>query len=185
MLLETSIMNYCNLPETKLIKDLPITTISSKKKKNNTTTNTNETTTKLENFIRKNYKQTHSNIRIKKFTKVDDTKYFVEPDDNFCLNVNRNHSSSGVYFQIKQTGICQRCFCKKQTCDGRIAGPCKDFSSDEIPLTKVLENLLFPGTRKGKKKLVNCNLIGSLSSDKLKCLNNCKNILFQLENELI
>jgi hypothetical protein len=185
MLLETSIMNYSSLPETKLIKDLPVT-ISSKKKsgKKNNVMPADENTTKIENFIKKVYKQTHSKIRIKKVTKVDDSKYFVEPDDNFCLNVNRNHSSSGVYFQIKQTGICQRCFCKKQTTEGRACGPCKDFSSDEIPLSKILENLLFPGSKKGKKKLVNCTL--TLNNDKkMACLNNCKNLLFQLENELI
>jgi hypothetical protein len=181
MLLETSIMNYSSFSETKLIKELPITTSTTKKKKS---TGGDELTIKTENFIRKVYKQTHSKIRIKKMTKVDDSKYFIEPDDNFCLNVNRNHNSSGIYFQIKPSGICQRCFCKKQTTDGRIAGPCKDFSSDEIPLSKILENTLFPGSRKSKKKLVNCNL--SLNNDKkVACLNNCKNLLFQLENELI
>jgi len=178
-LLETSIINYADNPETKLIKDLPITQKLASKRK----TKTNEFTTKIENFIKKGFKQTHGKITVKKVTKVDDSKYFVEPDDNFCLNVNRNHTSSGIYFQIKPSGICQRCFCKKNGPDGL---NCKNFASDEIPLSKILENLLFPGTnKKGKKKIVNCALTGSMSTDKLMCLNNCKNILFQLENELI
>jgi hypothetical protein len=172
-------MNYSELPETKLIKELPITQKETKKKKKSNVSPSDDFTIKIENFIKKVYKQSHSKIKVKKVTKVDDTKYFVEPDDNFCLNVNRNHTSSGIYFQIKQTGICQRCFCKKQS------NNCKNFASDEIPLSKILENLLFPNNKKGKKKIVNCALTGSISTDKLMCLNNCKNILFQLENELI
>jgi hypothetical protein len=74
MLLETSIMNYSSLPETKLIKELPVTLASKKKstKKNNVMP-ADENTTKIENFIKKVYKQTHSKIRIKKVTKVDDS----------------------------------------------------------------------------------------------------------------
>jgi uncharacterized protein (DUF1499 family) len=185
MLLETSIMNYSLLPETNLIKDLPITITKKRiKKSNNVIQQKDELNTKVENFIKKVYKQTHSKIKVKKITKVDDLKYFIEPDDNFCLNVNRNHTSSGIYFQIKPSGICQRCFCKKSSIDGRISGPCKDFASDEIPLSKILENFLFPG-KKNKKNLVNCKLTSSSSFDKNLCLNNCRSILFQLENELI
>ena len=177
MLLETSIINYSSLPETKLIKELPVSLVKKKKKAGGSVSTVSQNiSSKIENFIRKVYKQTHSKISIKKLTKIDTSKYFVEPDDNFCINVNRNHTSSGIYFQIKSTGICQRCFCKKPIC--------KDFCSDEIPLSKILQNLLFP-PEKGKKKLVNCTLTGSMSSDRLMCLNNCKNILFQLENELI
>jgi hypothetical protein len=181
-LLETSIINYSNNPETKLIKDLPINNCIKKKKKSNITS-TDDNTIKIENFIKKVFKQTHGKIKVKKITKVDESKYFVEPDDNFCLNVNRNHTSSGIYFQIKPSGVCQRCFCKKNSPDGN---NCKNFASTEIPLSKILENLLFPNNnKKGKKKIVNCNITSSQNTDKLMCLNNCKNILFQLENELI
>lgn len=178
MLLETSIINYSNNPEINFIKDLPITIQQGKKKKKITGNSVDDFTLKIENFIKKVYKQSHSKIRVKKVTKVEESKYFIEPDDNFCLNVNRNHTSSGIYFQIKSTGICQKCFCKKPS------NNCKDYSSDEIPLSKILQNLLFPNS-KSKKKIVNCTLTSSLSTDKLMCLNNCKSILFQLENELI
>uniref|UniRef100_A0A6C0I8K9 C962R-like N-terminal AEP domain-containing protein n=1 Tax=viral metagenome TaxID=1070528 RepID=A0A6C0I8K9_9ZZZZ len=178
MLLETSIMNYSSIPETKLCKELPVTI-----KKKTRTVSVDPLSSKIENFIKKVYKNSHSKIKIKKITKVDEFKYFAEPDDNFCLNVNRNHTSSGIYFQIKPTGVSQRCFCKKLSMEGRVSGYCKNFCSEEIPLSKVLENYLFPSTRSSKKKISNCSF--TLATDKLICLNNCKNILFQLENELI
>ena len=82
---------------------------------------------------------------------------------------------------------------------------CKHFSSPEIPITKILQTLLFGGTtsRKGKK-LVNMNITRSSSNasldlsvslidnfkeninlNKETCLVNCKNILFQIENEIL
>lgn len=54
---------------------------------------------------------------------------------NFCLNVNREHNSSTVYFTITERGVFQRCFCKKQTLDGRIMGvPCPNFVSQAFAL---------------------------------------------------
>ena len=115
------------------------------------------------------------------------------PDNNFCMNVGRNHTSSGIYFQIKPTGVCQRCFCKKNVTDGRSNGVCGNYSSPEVPLTQILHKSLFGNTK--VKKIINCKLTNvKLSSDKLNqlncdehvliCLNNCKSILLQLENEL-
>jgi hypothetical protein len=142
-LLETSIYNYSDLPQTELIKVLPENTPKGKKTKA-VVEKKDETTTKLENFIRRQFKDSYSKLRIKKLTKTSDNKYFVEPDDNFCMNVNRNHTSSGIYFQVTQTGgICQRCYCKKDTTDGRLYGPCNVYASKEVSLNKTLQTLLF------------------------------------------
>lgn len=187
-LMESSIMNYQNFEESKMIKKLPIPVQKEKGSTGKSLSSNDDFTVKIENFIKKHFKATHGNIRIKKITKVDDTKYFVDPNSQFCQNVNRSHNSSGIYFQIKPSGVSQRCFCKKDTLDGRSSGPCKEYSSSEVPLSKILQNLLFPEIKllKGsKRKIINCSLTSSLSSDKIQCLNNCKNILFQLENELI
>jgi len=201
-LLETSIYNYSDLPETELIEVLPEITKSSKKSKS-VIEKRDETTTKLENFIRRHFKEFYSKIRIKKLTQ-NENKYFVEPDDNFCMNVNRNHSSSGIYFQVTQTGICQRCYCKKETTDGRLYGPCTNYASKEISLNKTLQTLLYGnvGTvKRGKSKKINAfNLTRNSSTTVLDlglkpdgnkmftskeiCLENCKSILFQLEKEL-
>ena len=207
MVFETSIYNYLNCPETPMIKECAIE-LKEKKKTRGVVEpkQENEMIVKIENFIHRNYKGTHSKVRITKLTKTENC-YYAEPDDNFCINVNRNHSSSGVYFQVTPTGICQRCYCKKETLDGRYHGMCKHFSSPEIPLSKVLQNFLFGSqvaSKASKKNIVNMNItrntisssldlsvsvsqnrFQTISMEKEVCLMNCKNILFQIENELL
>jgi hypothetical protein len=201
LLLETSIYNYADLPETTLIKELKVELTATKKQKKQRETVDDPLLLKVENFIKKNFKQTHGKIKIKKFVKQENI-YFAEPDDNFCINVNRTHSSSGIYFQIKPSGICQRCYCKKDSTDGRLNGPCNSFASKEVPISKILQNSLFGMVKKESKKerkINNFNLsrnsststldlstndINYMFSNKQICLENCKNILFQLEKEL-
>ena len=203
MLLETSIYNYNSFPINNLIKNLPEVNITKIKKKN-IVVSQDDQTIKIEKFIKKTFKETQSKIKIQKITK-NEFGYDIVPDDNFCINVNRNHTSSGIYFQIRQSGISQRCKCKKLTTDGRLFGPCPDFSSKEIPLSKVLLSLLFETTIKttrGKKKIANISITKSnnnssldlsiiqnnsdiISNNKKICLLNCKNILEQLKNDLI
>ena len=82
---------------------------------------------------------------------------------------------------------------------------CKHFSSPEIPITKILQTLLFGvSVSKKGKKIVNINITRNSSSasldlsvslvdnfkesinlNKENCLANCKNILFQIENEIL
>ena len=200
---ETSIYNYLDFPETELIKEIKINEVVKKTKKK-TIDDRDETTIKVENFIKKNFKEHYSKIKVKKFTKESNERYYAEPDDNFCINVNRQHTSSSIYFQITQTGICQRCFCKKDSLEGRLFGPCTKFASKEVPLSKILKNILFgPSeiTNKKGRKINTFNISRNSStasldlgvtpnghknifSNKEICLENCKNILFQLEKEL-
>ena len=198
VLLETSIYNYANIEASILLKEFNFAENTNLNVKS-TSVNENSLTIKVENFIKKNFKEHFSKIKIKKLTK-DDERYFVEPVDNFCMNVNRNHTSSGIYFQIKSSGICQRCYCKKDTIFERLHGPCTLFCSKEIPLSKILNSALFgPVNKKSNKKIVNFNItrnsstssldlsksdIETVFSNKQICLANCKNILLQLENEL-
>ena len=206
MLLETSIYNYNDFEETPLLIPLPEIKLTGKKKKPVLQTNKeDETTQKIENFIKRNFKQTHGKIKLKKITKTDNI-YFVEPDDNFCINVNRNHTSSGIYFKVEPSGVSQRCYCKKETLDGRSSGMCKDFSSTEIPLSKLLSKFLFGDipTEKKKKNIVNMKITKNqtqtsldlsvskfetykenIQIDRDVCLRNCKVILEQIENELL
>jgi hypothetical protein len=81
---------------------------------------------------------------------------------------------------------------------------CKHFSSPEIPLTKVLQGVLFGTVSKNSKKLVNTMITRNSSTSSLdlsisvqdthkeniivnkeNCLMNCKNILFQIEKEIL
>ena len=98
------------------------------------------------------------------------------------MNVNRNHTSSSVYFEIKASGICQRCYCKKESCEGRLNGNCREYHSKEIALNKTLKGLLFGEVKCNKSSIVKFNI--TKGNDREKCLNNCKNILWQLQNEL-
>ena len=198
-LLETSIYNYNQLAETTLIKKLTFKEPVVKKNKVKVDTE-DATLIKIETFIRRNFKENYSRIKVKKLTKNDD-RYFVEVDENFCMNVNREHTSSAIYFQINEHGISQRCFCKKTTLEGRLQGPCTTFASKVIPVTKVLNGLLFGNKGKNGKKISKMVIsrnsststldLGSmlinkkLFSSKEICLENCKSILFQLEKDLL
>jgi hypothetical protein len=202
MVYETSIYNYTGLPETPQIKPINIQ-LEEPKRKRVKDKDTDETTVKVENFIRKNFKETHSRIKIVKMTRNENC-YYAEPDDNFCINVNRNHSSSGVYFQITNSGISQRCYCRKETLENRSSGMCRNFASPEVPLTKVLQTLLFSTPRVRNKQIVNMTITKSqvvasldlsvskhqnytkgITADKEICLLNCRNMLFQLESEIL
>jgi len=201
MLYELSIYNYNDNPETPVLKEIPV--VEQKRKKKELCQD--QLALKVEAFIKKNYKETHGKIKVVKFTKQQDC-FYAEPDDNFCINVDRNHTSSGVYFHITSSGISQKCYCKRETLDGRSHGMCKNFSTTVVPLPKALQTLLF-GTvavNKRKKKIVNVNITKnassssldlsisslqnyreSISMDKEICLMNCRNILSQIENEFV
>ncbi len=217
LLLDTCIYNYNNNELSNLTKrmELPLpeqnSQGSSSKKENGTNGRKSKTSSpdseievKVENFIRKYFKDTHPTIRVRKVTKKESDNinvYFAEVDDNFCINVNREHNSSSIYFQIKPSGVCQRCYCKKDTTDGRIAGPCKTFQSTEVPLTAYFKKFLFGSTRSKTKKIANIAIsrtssIASLdmaipkqhsTKSSLKretCLDHCRVILDSLEREL-
>ena len=193
MLLETSIYNYCNLEASVLLKPIlvEIETVKRSRKSNKTSTVTQESgiELKIQTFIRKNFKEHYNTCTVKKVTKNENENsfvYYIEIDDNFCMNVNRNHTSSNVYFQIRPSGISQRCYCRKETTQGRCQGMCKDYSSKEINLTKTLKNLLFGEEllkkTKSLKNLVKYTITRSDSHEN--CLSNCKNLLLQLKNDL-
>jgi hypothetical protein len=189
MLLETSIYNYGNLEETILLKNIEVELKPKKNKKSKSITIKNNVDSKIENFIKKSFKD-YSKCSVKKVLKCENEKditYYVEIDDNFCMNVNRNHTSSNIYFQIKSSGICQRCYCKKETIDGRLHGMCKEYASKEISLNKILKKELF-GTEtvsKKNKSIVTFNVTKHTTNAKESCLLNCKTILLQIENELL
>ena len=205
MLLETSLYNYSDFLETPLLLELNVELVLKKVK---SVPKQDELTSKIENCIKRSFKETHPKIKIKKITKSEDNLcYYIDPDDNFCINVNRNHTSSSIYFQIKPTGITQRCYCKKETTNGRLFGPCKEFTSIEVKITPQFRNILFgqliiKSSGKKTKKIVNCTITRSNNSssldlsiiqsnsdivknNKTMCLQNCKNILSQLENDLL
>jgi hypothetical protein len=63
MVFETSIYNYNNLPETPMIKECDVE-LKDKKKKSLRSAENNELVLKIESFIKRNYKSTHSKVKI-------------------------------------------------------------------------------------------------------------------------
>lgn len=52
----------------------------------------------------------------------------------YCFNLGRAHRTNNVYFMLTRRGVCQRCYCRCETAEGRKYGMCKDFSSDVWPV---------------------------------------------------
>jgi len=113
----------------------------------------------------KNHVKDYSVNDIKKIFNYSDGKLFIlQTTSQYCQNISRRHNSCGVYFKLSPIGICQKCFCKCDTMDGRKYGYCKDFSSTPIPCSKYLLKLLnWEKISKSNDKKVASNLEKSIS----------------------
>ena len=97
----------------------------------------------LETFIRFNLPG-QSRSRVKKVFKFK-TTYRVETTSKYCENLGRNHNSNHIWFYINSDNtICQKCFCKCETTEGRKHGFCRDFAGRAHYLNKRLCELLYP-----------------------------------------
>lgn len=76
---------------------------------------------------------------------LTDTNAFVRLNSKYCLNVEREHTSSTVYLQFSQKSAtaCMRCYCARDTTDGRQDGLCKLYKSAPIQANR-LQKVLFP-----------------------------------------
>lgn len=101
---------------------------------------------RVESFIRyQTITQWNSSLRqIKK----QGNFYIAKIDSMYCLNIQREHNSCGIYFQITDQGLYQRCFCRCETLDGRHNGYCSKFKSTVFPLPKDLKKMLFPNSKR-------------------------------------
>lgn len=77
--------------------------------------------------------------------------YIAKIDSMYCLNVQREHNSCGVYFQITEAGMYQRCFCRCDTTEGRMDGQCSQFKSAPFPLPQEVKKILFPNSTTKKR----------------------------------
>ena len=68
--------------------------------------------------------------------------YIIWTKSRYCLNIDKNHNSCGVYFKLTKDGLCQKCYCKCDTLEGRKYGYCKDYSSTLIACTTHIAKLL-------------------------------------------
>ena len=91
--------------------------------------------------------KTHfQNIGIKSIRKPSTGKkecYWVTTDCSYCLNVNRCHNSSTIYFRITYSRITQKCFSKKSAMHDRKV-MCSAFESDGYDISLSDKKILFP-----------------------------------------
>ena len=81
-----------------------------------------------------------------KFTGLVATEhcFMLRSTAKFCLNLGREHRTNNVYFMLTRKGVCQKCFCRCETTDGRKYGMCKDFSSPYWQIPKAALEAFFP-----------------------------------------
>lgn len=109
------------------------------------------------------------NTYIKDYSVKDIKRIFCSENENvfilcsqskYCTNIGKNHNSEHIYFKLNKDGICQKCFCKCNTMDGRKHGYCKDYSSTVIPCTPHIRKILnFKEIKNDKTKIQKNNKI--------------------------
>ena len=62
---------------------------------------------------------------------------------SYCLNKMADHSRNSIYFEVTMEGICQRCFCGKDTVADRVNGVCKKWRSSRRGLSSEHQRVLF------------------------------------------
>ncbi len=105
---------------------------------------------KLERFIKNTMPDVYKNIAILDVhicNDGDEYYYVARTNSRFCMNVSRHHNSSTIFFLINRYGVYQKCFCRKETTNGRKFGICKKYASQRRPLTEEIRRLFFPNYR--------------------------------------
>jgi hypothetical protein len=92
------------------------------------------------------------------FYSDNESIYILCSQSKYCTNIGKNHNSEHIYFKLNKDGICQKCFCRCDTTDGRKHGYCKDYESDKIPCTPHLSKVLnFKEVKVDKTKILKNN----------------------------
>lgn len=89
--------------------------------------------------------------------------YIARVDSYFCLNKAEEHQSSSIFFLINPNGLYQKCYCNKETKEGRKFGPCKTYKSSVYKMPSEVRRMLFPETQAMFNKLDEAKVNGKLS----------------------
>ena len=102
----------------------------------------------LETFIRKNL-EGQKDARVSKIFK-NKTSYLIQTNSKYCENLKRSHSSNHIWFYIdlKDKTICQKCFCRCETTEGRRHGLCKNFSGRKSFLNSKINEIIIDNKKK-------------------------------------
>ena len=124
----------------------------------------------LGKFMHDKLPPVYKNQNIKSIQRYPDGNLLIITDSVYCLNINRDHKSCGIYFFATKKGVYQKCLCPCNTLNGRIFGYCKDYTSSCFEFNKELGELLFPKKNNNKKNnntTNNLNLSKTQSNKKL------------------
>lgn len=73
--------------------------------------------------------------------------YVIRTNSRYCQNIEREHTSNGIYFVLNLTGLYQKCYCRCNTTEGRLSGlRCMDYHSKGVRVPDRLKEVLFPYT---------------------------------------
>lgn len=104
------------------------------------------TYTKIRNFIVKKMPKVYKNLEIRDIHKVPSEPhpyYIVRTNNQFCMNVAKNHNSNTIYFLINEHGLYQKCWCRCTHKTGKY-GTCKEYHSERKPLSNTIQKELYP-----------------------------------------
>lgn len=81
-----------------------------------------------------------------KFTGIIATEhcFMLRSTARYCINLGRAHRTNNVYFMLTKRGVCQRCYCRCETTEGRKYGMCKDFTSEYWTVPTDVLRAFFP-----------------------------------------
>ena len=110
----------------------------------------------LEGFLSRTFPKIRPEPKITRITEANGSTVWATTDCNFCMNVMKEHNNAGIYFQINKSGVCQRCFCKCDTVEGRLTGKrCSEYASQKFLLPPKLYKHFFgtpPASYSAKQK---------------------------------
>lgn len=136
----------------------------------------------IEQFIRKNLPKEYNRSSIISVTKYTDGNLLIKTNSKYCMNIDKNHNSCGIYFFASVFGMYQKCHCNCNKLTGRKKGYCKDYSSDCFPFSDEIKNFLFPDQSKNlfKEKKKNINKFVPVSKYKDTQKQICEKLLKEL-----
>lgn len=75
--------------------------------------------------------------------------YVIQTDSQYCQNVCRTHNTNHVWFLLNDKTICQKCFSESFNSSSICCG---NYSSDVSPITRQLQNILYPELSSKRKE---------------------------------
>lgn len=92
-----------------------------------------------------------------RFTSVLEAEhcYMLRSTARYCFNLGRAHRTNNVYFMLTKRGVCQRCYCRCETAEGRKYGMCKDYTSEVWPVPREVLSVFFTDERDAKRCKIN------------------------------